>query len=309
VDGFRYDMAEMVPVEFWSYMNSSIKMNNPDAFLLAEIYNPKEYRNYIRLGKMDYLYDKVELYDTLKNIMQGKGSTDNILPIQKGLADIDQHMLHFLENHDEQRIASPGFAGNAEKGKPAMVVSAMIGSSPTMIYFGQEVGEPGAEKAGFGSPTRTSIFDYIGVPHHQRWMNGGKFDGGQSSEAEKSLRDFYSRLLNFTQTSPALAGKFADIHTHNRQNTEWYNDRVFSFVRWNENQKLVIITNFDASESYGFDLELPSEIIKTWGLSEGEYPLSEKLYGSVNPVLKIQEGKGKVRVELKPLESWVLELK
>ena len=113
------------------------------------------------------------------------------------------------------------FAGNAEKGKPAMVVSAMIGSSPTMIYFGQEVGEPGAEKAGFGSPTRTSIFDYIGVPHHQRWMNGGKFDGGQLSESEKSLRDFYSRLLNFTKTSSALAGEFADIHTYNRQNTEW----------------------------------------------------------------------------------------
>lgn len=309
VDGFRYDMAEMVPVEFWSYMNSAIKMNNPDAFLLAEIYNPKEYRNYIHLGKMDYLYDKVELYDTLKNIMQGKGSTDNILPIQKGLEDIDKHMLHFLENHDEQRIASEGFAGNAEKGKPAMVISAMIGSSPTMIYFGQEVGEPGAEKAGFGSPTRTSIFDYIGVPHHQRWMNGGKFDGGQLSESEKSLRDFYSRLLNFTQTSPALAGKFADIHSHNRQNTEWYNDRVFSFVRWDNSQKLVIITNFDASESYGFDLELPSEIIKTWGLADGEIQLSEKLYGAVNPVLKVKDGKGKVRVDLKPLESLVLEVK
>lgn len=308
VDGFRYDMAEMVPVEFWSYMNSAIKMKNPDAFLLAEIYNPKEYRNYIHLGKMDYLYDKVELYDTLKNIMQGKGSTDNILPIQKGLEDIDKHMLHFLENHDEQRIASEGFAGNAEKGKPAMVISAMIGSSPTMIYFGQEVGEPGAEKAGFGSPTRTSIFDYIGVPHHQRWMNGGKFDGGQLSESEKSLRDFYSRLLNFTQTSPALAGKFADIHSYNRQNTEWYNDRVFSFVRWDNSQKLVIITNFDATQTFGFDLELPSEIIKTLGLSEGEYPLSEKLYGAVNPILKIQEGMGKVRVELKPLESWVLEI-
>ena len=41
VDGFRYDMAEMVPVEFWSYMNSSIKMARTDAFLLAEIYSPK----------------------------------------------------------------------------------------------------------------------------------------------------------------------------------------------------------------------------------------------------------------------------
>ena len=51
VDGFRYDMAEMVPVEFWSFMNSAIKMKNPNAFLLAEVYNPKMYRDYIKKGK------------------------------------------------------------------------------------------------------------------------------------------------------------------------------------------------------------------------------------------------------------------
>ena len=171
VDGFRFDMAEMVPVEFWSFLNSSIKMKNPEAFILAEVYNPGLYRDYIKKGKMDYLYDKVQLYDTLKHVMQGHGSTDHIPPIQDYLKDIEHNMLHFLENHDEQRIASPEFAGNAEKGKPAMVVSATLSTSPTMIYFGQEVGEPGAEHAGFGSPSRTSIFDYIGVPHHQRWLN------------------------------------------------------------------------------------------------------------------------------------------
>ena len=97
-------------------------------------------------------------------------------------------MLHFLENHDEQRIAASEFAGSAEKAKPAMLVSACLSSSPTMIYFGQEVGEAGAEMAGFGQPSRTSIFDYIGVPAHQRWMNEGHFDGGQLSTAEKELR-------------------------------------------------------------------------------------------------------------------------
>ena len=76
VDGFRYDMAQMVPVEFWSYLNSAIKMKMPDAILVSEIYIPELYRDYIHLGKMDYLYDKVQLYDTLKVIMQGHGSTD-----------------------------------------------------------------------------------------------------------------------------------------------------------------------------------------------------------------------------------------
>lgn len=309
VDGFRYDMAEMVPVEFWSYMNSAIKMENPEAFLLAEVYNPTAYRDYIHLGKMDYLYDKVELYDTLKSIMQGKGSTDNIIGIQNGLADIEHHMLHFLENHDEQRIASPEFAGDALLGKPAMVLSAMISTAPTMMYFGQEVGEPGAEHAGFGSPSRTSIFDYVGVPHHQRWMNGGKFDGGKSSDSEKSLRDFYQRLLNFTLYSPALAGEYREIHSHNRQHTEWYNDRVYAFVRWSENQKLIMISNFDGKDSFGFELALPCETVATWGLQDGEIKLTEKLFGTAQAVLRIQDGKGKVRVDLQPLESWVLELK
>ena len=195
-------MAEMVPVEFWSFMNSSIKMKNPNAFLLAEVYNPKEYRNYIKKGKMDYLYDKVQLYDTIKHIMQGHGLTDNIPPIQEDLKDIEHHMLHFLENHDEQRIASPDFAGNALIGKPAMVVSTTISSAPTMIYFGQEFGEPGAEDAGFGTPTRTSIFDYIGVPSLQRWVNNKQFDGGQSTKEELQLRDFYKRCLLYTSPSP-----------------------------------------------------------------------------------------------------------
>src|SRR5690606_2508523 len=132
VDGFRYDMAEMVPVAFWSYLNSHIKYRYPQAFLLAEVYNRDLYRDYLRLGKMDYLYDKVGLYDTLKLIMQGHWDADHLPYRVDEIKDIEHHMLHFLENHDEQRIASPEFAGDASKGKPAMLLSATVGTSPTM---------------------------------------------------------------------------------------------------------------------------------------------------------------------------------
>ncbi|WP_343329572.1 alpha-amylase family protein [Polaribacter staleyi] len=309
VDGFRYDMAEMVPVEFWSFMNSAIKMKNPDAFLLAEVYNPHEYRNYIRKGKMDYLYDKVQLYDTIKHIMQGHGITDHIAPIQEDLKDIEHNMLHFLENHDEQRIASPEFAGDALKAKPAMVVSATISTSPTMVYFGQEFGEPGAENAGFGTPSRTSIFDYIGVPTLQRWVNNKKFDGGQSTDAEKSLRDFYKRLLNFTITSDALMGEYQDIHHFNRQHTEWYNERVLSFVRWSDDEKLIVVSNFNAHDTYGFDLGLPQDIIEKWSLKDGEYQLEDQLYKEYASTLKVENGEARVRVDVKPLESFILKIK
>ena len=308
VDGFRYDMAEMVPVEFWSYMNSSIKMQNPNAFLLAEVYNPKEYRNYIKKGKMDYLYDKVELYDTIKHIMQGHGLTDNIPPIQEGLKDIEHHMLHFLENHDEQRIASPEFASKAKIAKPAMVVSATISTSPTMVYFGQELGEDGSEDAGFGSPSRTSIFDYVGVPAFQRWVNGKKFDGGQSTKEELKLRDFYKRLLNFTISSDALMGEYADIHQYNRQKTLNYNQKVLSFARWSENEKLIVISNFDAIGNHRFVLEIPAEVIKKMKIKDGNYMMLDQLYQQKSFKLTVRDNIGLLTVQLAPLESYILKL-
>lgn len=308
VDGFRYDMAEMVPVEFWSYMNSGIKMKNPEAFLLAEVYNPSLYRAYIHLGKMDYLYDKVALYDTIKHIMQGHSSTDYLPRLHKDLEDIEHNMLHFLENHDEQRIASPDFAGYAEKAMPAMLISAALSTSPTMIYFGQEVGEPGAQQAGFGSPTRTSIFDYIGVPHHQRWMNGKKFDGSLLSPKEKELRNFYKTLLNFTINSPALAGNYRDIHHYNRERTENYNHMLYSFVRWSDQEKLIIAANFDDKSGKEVDLKIPEDIINNWGLKDGAYKLDQKLVGQTGQQLIIKNGEGHVFLRLDPLASYILQL-
>ena len=237
VDGFRYDMAEMVPVEFWSFLNSSIKMHKPDAFLLAEVYNPLMYRTYIHQGKMDYLYDKVGFYDTLKAIMQGKQAASSIFNAQQKVADIEQHMLHFLENHDEQRIASPDFAGDAALGKPAMLVSHLISRSPSLLYFGQDVGEDGSENAGFGSPTRTSIFDYIGVPAHQAWMNNGKFDGGQLTTEQAQLRQYYISIMALNDLPAIVAGDMAPLLVTG-------SNRVVGFVRTLGQQSLWVLSNF-----------------------------------------------------------------
>ena len=309
VDGFRFDMAEMVPVEFWSYLNSHIKIKYPDAFLLAEVYNPSLYRDYIHKGKLDYLYDKVELYDTLKHIMQGHGSTDNLVPILGGLSDIEHHMLHFLENHDEQRIASPEFAGNPWKALPAMVVSATSTTSPTMIYFGQEMGEPGAEMAGFGQPSRTSIFDYIGVPQHQKWMNGGKFDGGQLSDNEKALRNYYSEVLNFTRNSSALMGAYMDLHRYNRAKNSAYTDKTFAYARWDEGQKLLVVTNFDETQSVNTVLHLSPELLKAWNLKPGNREIQEVLFGKKTTQLRVDAQGAQIDLVLGPWESAVFEVK
>ena len=306
VDGFRYDMAEMVPVEFWSYLNSQIKHTDPDALLLAEVYNPELYRDYVRLGKMDYLYDKVDFYDQMKRIMQGRSDTTPLAAIQADYADIEHHLLHFLENHDEQRIASPEFAGDARIGLPAMVVSATISTSPTLLYFGQEVGEPGAGDAGFGKASRTTIFDYWGVPAHQRWMNDGAFDGGRSTPEEKQLRAYYATLMQFTRDAPALMGRYRELHTGNLGNAG-YDGRVFAFARWSPDQQLLVLSNFSTGDVKSFDFDV-SPMLAEWRLPEGATRFRDVLTGNAYTVT-VAGGKASVPVRLDPLQSLILERK
>lgn len=322
VDGFRYDMAEMVPVEFWSYLNSQIKHVNPNALLLAEVYTPSRYRDYIHLGKMDYLYDKVGLYDTLKAIIQGQQSTSAIETDRLNVVDIASHMLHFLENHDEQRIASSEFAGDPIKALPAMVVSTTLSNAPTLVYFGQEVGEDGSENAGFGQPSRTSIFDYVGVPAHQRYMNHGKFDGAMSSEEELKLRDFYAKLLNLSHQASALLGEYTPLDDYNRQLTtsiedkgdpkrysQGYDDQTFAFARYSLQQKLVIVTNFSSEQAKILNLALPKTLIDKWQLKVGQYQMTDLLTDRVIKArLKVDKTNTHIALELAPLESLILQV-
>jgi glycosidase len=308
IDGFRFDVAELVPVEVWSYLNSAIKMKNPNALLLAEIYQPHLYRDFIYLGKMDYLYDKVDFYDVTKAIMQGRESTDKLVEIQQRYADIEQHLMHFLENHDEQRIASSAFVGDADIARPAMVVSATISRSPTLLYFAQELGESAEEDAGFGDPTRTTIFDYWGVASLQRWMNSGRFDGGQLSQKEKSLRDFYVRLLNLTASSPVFNGNYRDLHRFNRQHTSGYDDRLMSFARWNSDQKVIVIANYDNQKNYSINLHLPMELINQWNLKTGEYKVFDRLYEKIEKKLIVSNKNATLKVDLQPLQSYIFYL-
>lgn len=308
VDGFRYDMAQMVPVEFWSYLNCSIKEVNPDALLLSEIYIPEQYRDYIHLGKMDYLYDKVGTYDALRAIVEGKAGTEVLPELFNGMADIHSHMLMFLENHDEQRIASPEFAGDPRKALPAMVVSSLVAGGANLLYFGQEVGEAGAGDAGFGQASRTTIFDYWGVPAHQRWMNNGAFDGGLLSKEEKALRDSYRDLLNLAANEPALQGEFADLHLAN-QTTPGYNNQLYSFARFTEEHAMLVVANFAALDSQSVELSIPRGVIYAMGLTNGEYTLTNSLGTGEVSRLHVQQGEGRVHLTLAPLASVAFKLR
>jgi hypothetical protein len=194
-------------------------------------------------------------------------------------------------------------------GKGVVMLFLASTTAPTMIYFGQEVGEPGAEMAGFGQPSRTSMFDYIGVPQHQKWVNGGKFDGGQLSDNEKALRNYYSEVLNFTRTSSALMGEYLDLHTFNRKLNPAYTDKTFAFARWDAKQKLLVVTNFDEHQSVNTDLHLSPELLKAWNLKLGTRELKERMFGKKNTQLRVDKKGAHIELILGPWESAVFEVK
>lgn len=307
VDGFRCDMAEMVPVEFWNWVIPQVKAVNSEIVFIAEIYNPDQYANYIRTGRFDFLYDKVLLYDTLRFLLNGDRKSTDIHQVQTRVREINDHMLHFVENHDEQRLASKAFAGDMWRGLPLMVVSATIDRGPVMIYFGQEVGEPGAGAEGFQSEDgRTTIFDYWGVPEHQKWTNGGKFDGGGLSLEQKQLRQFYIDLLNMAAKSPALSrGDYYDLTEYNvgKGNID---GKVHAFIRHDSEERLLIVTSFN-DKAASARIQIPEDVAKNIGLDLNNVYIARDMLWR-----EVEVGFDKsmtFEVPLKPYSSFIFKIK
>ncbi len=299
VDGFRCDMAEMVPIQFWNWVIPQIKALNPDLIFIGEAYNPNVYQQYLTDGQFDYLYDKVGLYDGLKRLIRNEATADvkDIRYVwQRESAGFGEKMLRFLENHDEERIASEGFAGNAALALPAMVVSATLGKGPVMLYFGQEVGEPGKGAEGFGGDdNRTTIFDYWGVPSHQKWMNNGAFDGGKLNEEERKLRAYYQQLLKVTTKSDAIVhGGIYDV-----PQTGNMNNRMYAYIRYTEKQRLLIVVNFDRTQSLEANIEIPEELLRLKASS----PVTDLL---TSKKLNIPAGTA-IPVKLAPVTAQIIE--
>ncbi|MBR5277388.1 MAG: alpha-amylase family protein [Bacteroidaceae bacterium] len=260
VDGFRCDMVELTPVAFWQWAVPQIKAEYPEIIFIGEVYQPHLYRSYIYQGGFDYLYDKVGLYDTLRAICENRGNACNITGTLQQTADISKHMLTFLENHDEQRIASDFFVGNGFNAIPALIVSATIGVQPFMFYAGQELGEKGMDKEGYsGIDGRTTIFDYWSVDTLRRWNNNGKFDDAQLTSDEKKLRNIYSQLLNLCNSEEALSdGTLYDLQYAN-PNSEVYDAyNVYSYIRATEKELLLIAVNF-SKETRRQEIRIPEE--------------------------------------------------
>ena len=296
IDGFRCDMAEMVPAEFWRWATDKVKYIYPDMIFIGEVYNPSEYRNYLAAG-FDYLYDKVGMYDTIREVIRGNQSTHAITGAWQQTDDIRDHMLYFLENHDEQRIASSFFAGNALKGVPGLVVSALLQQNPLMIYAGQEYGELGMDKEGFsGNDGRTTIFDYWSIDTLVRASVNKLNDG------EKVLKRLYNKVMKIAATEKAVSeGASFDLMYVN----DAYH-RQYAFLRKAANEALLVVANFEDAP-VTMPVKIPTHAFDFLHMKEKNAVALEMLSGHKQKIQLKRDGE--IVVELPPYGAVVYKFK
>lgn len=283
VDAFRCDMAHMVPIEFWQWAIPNVKDRYPHIKFIAEIYDVGLYRDFINVAGFDYLYDKVNLYDTLRGIQTANHSAATITSCWQAVDGIQPHMLNFLENHDEQRFGSKFYAGDPAKVIPSLVVSSMISTGPMMIYMGQELGEQATDSEGFsGYDGRTTIIDYWSVGTLRRWYNEGNPDGSQLTPRERWLRAKYATILRLCNTEKAIAhGRFYDLMYVNYQNPTLNPHRQYVFMRSYDGVTLFIAANF-ASESCDLSVNIPRHALEMLNIPEGNVMSRELLTGETD---------------------------
>ncbi|UAY56800.1 alpha-amylase family protein [Arachidicoccus terrestris] len=258
VDGFRCDVAEMVPLAFWHFVIPAVKEKYPKLLFIAEAYDPAKYNAFVAPGGFDYLYNKVGLYDALKPVMKNdSGATvRQITALLRSQDDISGHMLNFLENHDEERIASKTFTGDPFRGEAAMGVAATATTGPVLVYFGQELGVAADEAEGFGGADgKTTIFDYWGLPVYQKWADRGKYDGAGLNKQQIKLRAFYKGLLNLVGSRRSVAkGKLAIL------NGRGLGRYGLCYLRYDTSETLFFGANFDHYAALQATAYLPDSI-------------------------------------------------
>ena len=267
VDGFRCDMVELVPPEFFAWVIPEIKKDYPDILFIAEVYKKELYREYIREAGFDLLYDKSGLYDSLRDIM-AKNSEDDFSPVElwqstrritsnwQFLQDLQPNMLNFLENHDEQRLCSSEFVGTAERSYAALAVSLLFNNAAFMYYFGQEIGEKGEYAEGFsGHDGRNSIFDWWKIESIGRLFRQ-IHEGRGLTKDESDILNRYRELVSYASRPEVSEGNTYDLCFCNIHSDGFDADRHFAFLRYNGTSRVLVVCNFSSCPAC-VDVDIP----------------------------------------------------
>ena len=315
VDGFRCDMVELVPPQFFTWLIRKTKEKYPSLIFIAEVYKKELYRKYIKEVGFDYLYDKSGLYDTLRTVVE-KNVNDNGMPVElwqsatgitrnwQFLSDLQPYMLNFLENHDEQRYTSDFFGKDNSNAFAPLFVSLYLNTAPFMIYFGEEVGEKGMDEEGFsGKDGRTTIFDWWSIGSVRRLrkvIRNGEYESMSPSKLTKAGMKpeeaaFFCRFaqaVRFAASDEAIRrGTTYDLCYCNYSSDGFNKDKHFVFLRDFEEHTLLIAANFSQSECR-MNITIPSHAFEWMGI-----PVTESVYpGSV------------IEITVPPMDAAVLQI-
>ena len=302
IDGFRCDMAEMVPAAFWDYATAKVKTQYPHIVFMGEVYNPSEYRNYINSG-FDWMYDKVGMYDAMRAVICGQAPAHILTGAWQSVDDIKEHMVYFLENHDEQRIASDFFAGSAIKGLPGMVASVLMKSSPFMLYAAEEYGEKGMDKEGFsGKDGRTTIFDYWSVDTLCR------AEADALNEEERLVFAVHEKTLQIARKEKAVDGDFYDLMYVNPSSENFNNEKQFAFLRKKDNELLIVVVNFDDMD-VNIQVRIPSHAFEYLSIPEKKYKAKDLLSGDKQDIVLSNDGLVPMSLASRGSRVWKITIK
>ena len=302
IDGFRCDMAEMVPAAFWDYATAKVKTQYPHIVFMGEVYNPSEYRNYINSG-FDWMYDKVGMYDAMRAVICGQAPAHILTGAWQSVDDIKEHMVYFLENHDEQRIASDFFAGSAIKGLPGMVASVLMKSSPFMLYAAEEYGEKGMDKEGFsGKDGRTTIFDYWSVDTLCR------AEADALNEEERLVLAVHEKTLQIARKEKAVDGDFYDLMYVNPSSENFNNEKQFAFLRKKDNELLIVVVNFD-DRDVNIQVRIPSHAFEYLSIPEKKYKAKDLLSGDKQDIVLSNDGLVPMSLASRGSRVWKITIK
>lgn len=298
IDGMRCDMVEMVPTEFWSWLTIQVKARYCDFIFIGEVYNPAQYRNYIAAG-FDYLYDKVGMYDTMRAVTCGYAPATSITGAWQSVDDIRAKMLYFLENHDEQRIASDFFAGDGRKGVPALVASVLLSTNPFMLYAGEEYGERGMDEEGFsGRDGRTTIFDYWKIDTLYRARKE------RLTVKEKQLYQTYCDVLRIANKEKAASdGASFDLMYANPASKRFDPNRHYAFLRKSGNAMLLVVVNFDCTAA-DIDVRIPAHAFDFMDIAERKHTATDLLTGDKQSMELVRDGAVSMNVAAYGARVW-----
>jgi glycosidase len=214
LDGFRCDMAGLVPADFWTEVRAALDPVKKDLFFLAEWEDPALHRSF------DATYSW-ELFHLMNDIASGKkpvGTLDTLLAKQDSLYAATDYRLTFTSNHDENSWAGTEFERMGPNHKSAYVVSALLARSMPLLYSGQE--------ASFNR--RLQFFEKDSVD----WSGA-------------TLEPFYRTLFSLRHEYDVLwSGPWGASQV--RLTTD-QPDKVFAFSRSRGRQSVVVLANFGSA--------------------------------------------------------------